>query len=95
MREACETTPNDITLIMHIADPQLSENEDINLQYSVEYRNDVVTLKDGVGYTSRSISKQGITRSFFYHIINYKNTEVILLNRKGFQNFSVSITNHT
>lgn len=53
----------------------------------MQYRDDVITLKDGLAYTGRGISKEGVSRTFFYSLINAKDTEVILINRKGIQKF--------
>ena len=48
-------------------------------------------MKDGIAYNAKGISKTGVTRTFFYNIINAKDTEVILLNKKGIQKFMASI----
>lgn len=49
---------------MIVADDDLSSETDIKLQYSLEYLDDLITLKDGIGYNAKGFSKQGISRTF-------------------------------
>ena len=73
-----------------IADRDATSDE-IRLQYILEYHDAIITLKDGVGYTARGISKEKVSRTFYYPILNKKNTEIILLNKKGIQKFKAMV----
>ena len=57
----------------------------------MQYHDAVITLKDGIGYTAKGISKEKVSRTFYYPILNKKDTEIILLNKKGIQKFKALI----
>ena len=69
-----------------------NKTEEFKFQYLLQYRDDVTTLKDGIAHQVRSISKVGVVRTFFYNLINVKDTEIILMNKIGIQKFFCFIT---
>ena len=69
-----------------------NNTEEFKLQYLLQYRDDVITLKDGIAHRVKGISKEGVVRTFFYNLINTKETEIILMNKKGIQKFFCLIT---
>ena len=69
-----------------------NKTEEFKFQYLLQYRDDVTTLKDGIAHQVRGISKVGVVRTFFYNLINVKDTEIILMNKIGIQKFFCFIT---
>ena len=57
--ENCKNEANDISIFMAFSNEEKSE---FKMQYIIEYRSDVITMKDGIAYTARGISKQGSVR---------------------------------
>ena len=44
------------------------------MQYILQARDEYITLKDGIAYTSKALSKIGRVKKFFYRVINTKDT---------------------
>ena len=91
--DKCQNTPNDLYIIMVVADISPSIHNDIRMDYSVEYRNDTITLADGVGYHTAGRSIEGSMRTFFYEVLDSKlPTQITLFNKKGVQKFFIDVT---
>ena len=82
--------------MMMVADISSSAKNNIRVGFSVEYVNDTITLADGIGYHAAGRSIEGPLRTFFFEILDQKkNTEVMLINKKGIQKFYVDIVADT
>ena len=91
--DKCKATPNDLYIIMVVADISPSIHNDLRMDYSVEYRNDTITLADGVGYHTQGRSIEGALRTFFYEVLDTSlPTEITLLNQKGVQKFFIDVS---
>ena len=77
---------------MVVADISAQLHHDIRMDFSVEYKNDTITLADGVGYHTAGRSIEGPMRTFFYEILDSTlPTQINLLNSKGVQKFFIDI----
>lgn len=78
---------------MVVADISPQIHTDIRLDYSVEYKNDTITLADGIGYRTKGRAAEGQIRTFFFEVLDHrKPTEISLFGRKGVPKFYVDIT---
>lgn len=69
-----------------------SKPNDIRMDYSVEYFNDIITLADGVAYYSKTISLESAIKTFFYEIVDEtRSVQIALFNKKGTQNFFAKV----
>jgi hypothetical protein len=71
IKESCKEMPNDLNLLIMVGEGSDETRKLIKMDYSVEFENDIITLADGVAYSSRGYSVVGTAlRTFFYDIVD-------------------------